>query len=42
MKIIEIFETPIAAWWLIPAFIVGALLGIMFLALCAAGSNRGD
>ena len=29
-------------WWMIPAIIVGAIMGVMFVALCIAGSDRGD
>lgn len=29
----------ISAWWLIPAFVAGACIGLLFLALCAASRN---
>ena len=32
----------ISAWWLVPAVLAGAFIGVMIIALCAAGANRGD
>lgn len=32
----------ISAWFLIPAFAAGAVIGFLMAALCHAASNRGD
>ena len=32
----------ISAWWLVPAVFAGVIIGIMTIAICSAGANRGD
>ena len=29
-------------WWMIPAVFAGAIMGVIIVALCIAGSDRGD
>jgi len=32
----------ISAWWMIPVFMAGALIGALFMGLCCAGSDHRD